>query len=216
MRWSVTAVPYRAKARPLRPRRSCFGPAGAAPKSTLSERTGPTAMGLYADAARVEPPGTAPGSDRFITTSVYRHSRPLRDGTPNIGGQGLRRKAGGGNPMTRRACLSRAGREIMFHVKHFLYLGIYARNAWDESRANSGRGSAENGANNRDVRPKTGTKATKRVWRRERSRTWPRHARGAWRGVAFPRFPDDLHLPGEVRLPAGSCVAGTLETLPSS
>jgi mRNA interferase RelE/StbE len=42
----------------------------------------------------VEPPGTAPGSDRFITTPVYRHSRPLRDGTPNIGGEGLRRKGG--------------------------------------------------------------------------------------------------------------------------
>ena len=45
-----------------------------------------------ARAAPVEPPGTAPGSDRFITTPVYRHSRPLRDGTLNIGGQGLRRK----------------------------------------------------------------------------------------------------------------------------
>ena len=27
-------------------------------------------------AALVEPPGTAPGSERFITTPVYRHSRP--------------------------------------------------------------------------------------------------------------------------------------------
>ncbi len=42
----------------------------------------------------VEPPGTAPGSERFITTPVYRHSRPLRDGTLNIGGEGLRRKGG--------------------------------------------------------------------------------------------------------------------------
>ncbi len=41
----------------------------------------------------MEPPGTAPGSERFITTPVYRHSRPLRDGTPNIGGRRLRRKA---------------------------------------------------------------------------------------------------------------------------
>src|ERR1044072_7007919 len=67
MEWPVTPEPSRAKARPLRPRRSCFGPV-------------------------VEPPGTAPGSDRFITTPVYRHSRPLRDGTLNIGGEGLRRK----------------------------------------------------------------------------------------------------------------------------
>ena len=42
----------------------------------------------------VEPPGTAPGSERFITTPVYRHSRPLRDGTLNIGGEELRRKGG--------------------------------------------------------------------------------------------------------------------------
>ena len=41
----------------------------------------------------MEPPGTAPGSDRFITTPVYRHSRPLRDGRRNIGARGLRRKA---------------------------------------------------------------------------------------------------------------------------
>ena len=46
----------------------------------------------------VEPPGTAPGSDRFITTPVYRHSRPLRDGTLNIGVLGLRRKAGRSEP----------------------------------------------------------------------------------------------------------------------
>src|SRR5437763_11574315 len=60
MDWSITAVPYRAKARPLRPRRSYFGPADAALNA----------------AALVEPPGTAPGSDRFITTPVYRHSHP--------------------------------------------------------------------------------------------------------------------------------------------
>ncbi len=40
----------------------------------------------------MEPPGTAPGSDRFITTAVYRHIRPLRDGTLNIGTCALRRK----------------------------------------------------------------------------------------------------------------------------
>jgi len=34
----------------------------------------------------VEAPGTAPGSDGFITMAVYRHSRPLRGGDPNIGG----------------------------------------------------------------------------------------------------------------------------------
>src|SRR3954464_15050097 len=94
MDWSITAVPYRAKARSLRPRRSCFGPAGAALESNLTERTGPTAMGLETQrAAPVEPPGTAPGSDRFITTSVYRHSRPLRDGTLNIRAERLRRKS---------------------------------------------------------------------------------------------------------------------------
>src|SRR3974390_3199484 len=55
----ITAEPCRAKARPLRPRRSCFAPAGA-------RRLG---------WARVEAPGTAPGSERFITTAIYRHSR---------------------------------------------------------------------------------------------------------------------------------------------
>ena len=63
MEWPVTSEPSRAKARPLRPRRSCFGPADAAPP-------------WWDRAAWVEPPGTAPGSDRFITTPVYRHSRP--------------------------------------------------------------------------------------------------------------------------------------------
>ena len=33
---------------------------------------------------RVEAPGTAPGSDRFITTAVYRHSRH-EDDEENIG-----------------------------------------------------------------------------------------------------------------------------------
>ena len=49
----------------------------------------------------MEPPGTAPGSDRFITTPVYRHSRPLRDGTPNIGAERLRRKASRAEPRVR-------------------------------------------------------------------------------------------------------------------
>src|SRR5215468_10667506 len=55
----ITAEPCRAKARPLRPRRSCFAPV-------------------------VEAPGTAPGSDRFITTAIYRHSRQA--GLLNISG----------------------------------------------------------------------------------------------------------------------------------
>src|SRR6185312_8592470 len=46
----ITAEPCRAKARPLRPRRSCFAPAQA-------RRLG---------WAWVEAPGTAPGSERFI------------------------------------------------------------------------------------------------------------------------------------------------------
>jgi hypothetical protein len=33
----------------------------------------------------VEAPGTAPGSEWFIATTVYFHSR--RTGTPNIGGK---------------------------------------------------------------------------------------------------------------------------------
>src|SRR5262245_29734299 len=53
----ITAEPCRAKARPFRPRRSYFAPA-----DTARFR-----------AVRVEAPGTAPGSDRFITTAIYRH-----------------------------------------------------------------------------------------------------------------------------------------------
>src|SRR5271157_1258117 len=47
----ITAEPCRAKDRPLRPRRSYFDP------------------------ILVESPGTAPGSERFIPTAVYRHIR---------------------------------------------------------------------------------------------------------------------------------------------
>src|SRR6202051_4370952 len=54
----ITAEPCRAKARPLRPRRSCFAPAEAQPHR-----------------AWVEAPGTAPGSEGFIATAIYRHSR---------------------------------------------------------------------------------------------------------------------------------------------
>src|SRR5215831_8780954 len=59
----ITAEPYRAKARPLRPRRSYFAP------------------------VMVEAPGTAPGSERFITTAIYRHSR-LAPASPNISAEG--------------------------------------------------------------------------------------------------------------------------------
>src|ERR1700737_5023308 len=64
----ITAEPYREKTRPLRPRRSCFAPAEAH-NSRLR--------------ARMEAPGTAPGSEWFIATAIYFHSR--RTGTLNIG-----------------------------------------------------------------------------------------------------------------------------------
>src|SRR5262245_40661867 len=67
----ITAEPCRAKARPLGPRRSYFGPA----------RSHPLAWIL------VEPPGTAPGSDGFITTAIYRHSR-VAPAPLNISGEG--------------------------------------------------------------------------------------------------------------------------------
>ena len=65
----ITAEQDREKARPLRPRRSCFAPA--------------EARKLW---AWVEAPGTAPGSEGFIATAIYFHSR--RTGTLNIGGKG--------------------------------------------------------------------------------------------------------------------------------
>src|SRR4029077_6269317 len=55
----ITSEPSRAKARPLRPRRSYFAPA----EARLAVR------------AWVEAPGTAPGSEGFIATAIYRHSR---------------------------------------------------------------------------------------------------------------------------------------------
>ena len=61
----ITAVSCRAKKHPLRPRQSYFAPA---PSRASSLDTRP----------RVEAPGTAPGSDRFITEFVYRHSRRKR------------------------------------------------------------------------------------------------------------------------------------------
>jgi len=72
----ITAEQYREKARPLRPRRSYFAPAKA--------RLGISPLGW----ALVEAPGTAPGSEWFIATTVYFHSR--RTGTPNIGGKGFK------------------------------------------------------------------------------------------------------------------------------
>src|SRR5690349_5438148 len=104
MDWPVTSEPSRAKVRPLRPRRSCFGPLSNSPVAS-----GPWfSLGFGPNELMVEPPGTAPGSDRFITTPVYRHSRPLRDGTPNIGGEGLRRK---GALLHLRWCRARGNRE---------------------------------------------------------------------------------------------------------
>ena len=69
----ITAEPYREKTRPLRPRRSYFAPA-------KSHRNNGLGWVL------VEAPGTAPGSEWFIATAIYFHSR--RTGTPNIGGKG--------------------------------------------------------------------------------------------------------------------------------
>jgi len=68
----ITAEQYREKARPLRPRRSCFAPA--------------EARKLW---AWVEAPGTAPGSEWFIATAIYFHSRQA--GTPQYSGQRLRK-----------------------------------------------------------------------------------------------------------------------------
>src|SRR3984957_16277410 len=65
----ITAEPYREKTRPLRPRRSCFAPTEARERWR----------------AWVEAPGAAPGSEWFIATAIYFHSR--RTGTPNIGGK---------------------------------------------------------------------------------------------------------------------------------
>ena len=66
----ITAEQYREKTRPLRPRRSYFAPA----EARLLER------------AWVEAPGTAPGSEWFIATAIYFHSRQA--GTLNIGAKG--------------------------------------------------------------------------------------------------------------------------------
>jgi hypothetical protein len=54
----------------------------------------------------VEAPGTAPGSEWFIPTAIYRHSRQA--GATNIGGEEQRRKSG-------RAVLRRAMRPRPWH-----------------------------------------------------------------------------------------------------
>src|SRR5215831_7248149 len=57
---------------------------------------------LTTDPLMVEAPGTAPGSDRFITTAIYCHSR-LAPAVPNISAEGCRKKSierrpGGADP----------------------------------------------------------------------------------------------------------------------
>jgi hypothetical protein len=85
----ITVEPCRAKARPLRPRRSYF-----APVSAISNQWSPHQRLLTTDPLMVEAPGTAPGSDGFITTAVYCHSR-LAPALLNIGAQGGRKKSMG-------------------------------------------------------------------------------------------------------------------------
>src|SRR5262245_45310508 len=74
----ITAEPCRAKARPLHPRRSCFAPvSGISIQRSAIRRTcvAPITECWLLTPGLVEAPGTAPGSDRFITTAIYRHSR---------------------------------------------------------------------------------------------------------------------------------------------
>ena len=81
----ITAEPYRAKARPLHPRRSYFAPI-TGPRFVVARSVGAPDRGLTRLRSRepvVEAPGTAPGSDRFIPTAIYRHSRQA--GIGNIG-----------------------------------------------------------------------------------------------------------------------------------
>ncbi len=116
----ITAEPCRAKARPLRPRRSCFAPITRLflhpgypvcgfPVSSVRRPGRNQAISDRNRAARsiaglspmtndwplpwklVEAPGTAPGSEWFIPTAIYRHSRQA--GTANIGGSRRRRKS---------------------------------------------------------------------------------------------------------------------------
>src|SRR5262249_62381524 len=87
----ITVEPCRAKARPLRPRRSYFAPVPGISNQWSWIRTSDRWL-LTTDPLMVEAPGTAPGSDRFITTVVYRHSR-LAPAATNIGAQGWRKKS---------------------------------------------------------------------------------------------------------------------------
>src|SRR5262249_56185187 len=73
---AVSGGPCGAKARPFRPRRSYFAPAKTSARRAL-----------------VEAPGTAPGSDRFIATAIYRHSR-VTPAKGNISAESYRRKSG--------------------------------------------------------------------------------------------------------------------------
>ena len=60
----ITVVPCRAKTRSLHPRRSYFAPI----RCRFENRP-------ESERHMVEAPGTAPGSEWFITTAIYRHSR---------------------------------------------------------------------------------------------------------------------------------------------
>jgi hypothetical protein len=95
----ITAEPYRAKARPLHPRRSYFAPISCPPNRGGLRDTRP-----QPDGQMVEAPGTAPGSDWFIATAIYRHSRQA--GFRNIGADGGGIKCGARRPAVR------AGREM--------------------------------------------------------------------------------------------------------
>jgi hypothetical protein len=84
----ITAEPYRTKARPLRPRRSCFAPAETRLDQVwrVPDQCGGSPTRYGGLRAWVEAPGAAPGSEWFIATAIYCHSR--RTGIPNIGGKG--------------------------------------------------------------------------------------------------------------------------------
>ena len=74
----ISVVPCRAKARPLRPRRSYFAPYQASEiRKQVSGLLLPDARSLTPDPWMVEAPGTAPGSERFIPTAIYCHSRHM-------------------------------------------------------------------------------------------------------------------------------------------
>src|SRR5262245_48964309 len=80
----ITVEPCRAKARPLRPRRSYFAPVSQG--TVIGSRSSRRLSTTPDHCSLVEAPGTAPGSDRFITTAIYRHSR-LAPAPGNIGAE---------------------------------------------------------------------------------------------------------------------------------